>query len=230
MSERPGMIAIGLVKIALGMAAVGALLNAIAGTWSWGAAWMLALVSAVALAAMALGLAQRNPALFAERLAPPFRGAAQPLWDKIAIGLIFATMGLWLVIPGIDVYRLGLSRMPFGLQVFGVFGVLAGIRVMYLALVHNPNLLPDVEVRTGARLADTGPYAWVRHPYYAGFIAFYAAASCLLGSWLALAWTGVIATVFAWRSLREEEVLRKDLDGYAAYCAKTRFRLIPGLW
>jgi len=226
----PARLATGLAKIAFGMVAVGALLCWTAGTWRWGAAWGLVIVTTPALAAMALGLARRNPALFAERQGTPFRGPGQPLWDRIAIALIFTTMGLWLFIPGLDVHRWGLSQMPHGVQVFGAFGVVAAIRVMYLALVHNPNLLPNVAVRDEARLASTGPYAWVRHPYYAGFVLFYAAASLLLGSWLALAWTGVIAAVFAARLLREEAVLMTEMDGYEAYRAQTRFRLIPGLW
>lgn len=223
-------IATGLAKIAFGMLAVGALLCLTAWNWTWGAAWLLALVTALSLSAMALGLARRNPALFAERQRVPFRGTEQPLWDKLAIVLIFATMGLWLFIPGFDVHRWGISHMPLGLQVFGVFGVVAGIRVMYLALVHNSNLLPNVEVRDTARLATTGPYAWVRHPYYAGFVLFYASASLMLGSWLALAWSGIIATVFAGRLIREEAVLIEEMEGYAAYRSTTRFRLIPGIW
>jgi len=230
MPHAPVPLARALAKITLGMAGVGGLLCATAGTWAWGAAWLLALVTAVALAALARGLARANPGLFAARQATPFRGPDQPLWDKIAVALLFATMGLWLVIPGLDVHRLGLSKMPLGLQVFGTFVLVGGLRVMYLALIHNPNLLPHVEVPGAARLAASGPYAQVRHPYYAGFILFYAGASLLLGSWLALGWTGVIALVFAGRLVREERVLLAEMAGYADYQAQVTARLVPGLW
>ena len=32
------------------------------------------------------------------------------------------------------------------------------------------------------------------------------------------------------RLLNEERVLRRELPGYAEYCLRTRFRLIPFLW
>ena len=28
----------------------------------------------------------------------------------------------------------------------------------------------------------------------------------------------------------EERVLRQDLDGYDAYAARVRYRLVPGIW
>jgi len=28
----------------------------------------------------------------------------------------------------------------------------------------------------------------------------------------------------------EEDVLRKDLQGYAEYCGRVHYRLIPGIW
>jgi protein-S-isoprenylcysteine O-methyltransferase Ste14 len=32
------------------------------------------------------------------------------------------------------------------------------------------------------------------------------------------------------RIRNEEEILRRDLAGYADYCRQTRYRLIPGVW
>ena len=34
----------------------------------------------------------------------------------------------------------------------------------------------------------------------------------------------------AWRLLDEERLLLRDLPGYADYCRKVRYRLVPGIW
>jgi protein-S-isoprenylcysteine O-methyltransferase Ste14 len=34
----------------------------------------------------------------------------------------------------------------------------------------------------------------------------------------------------AWRILDEEQLLKKDLPGYAEYMQKVRYRLVPYLW
>ena len=33
-----------------------------------------------------------------------------------------------------------------------------------------------------------------------------------------------------WRLVDEERVLGRDLPGYAAYCARVHYRLVPGIW
>lgn len=219
----------GMAKIVLGMIAVGALLCWSAGTWAWPAAWAFTALTAASLGLMALGLFRRNPALFSERQRSPFK-PDQPLWDRALIVCLYIAMGLWLVLPGPDVHRLGWSQMPFWLQSPGAMLIPIAIRIMYLALIHNPFLIPNVAVGEETRLASTGPYAWVRHPYYAGFILFYAGAALMLGSWLALIWTAAIALVFMLRLVREEAVLVEKLEGYEDYRRTTRFRLVPWVW
>jgi protein-S-isoprenylcysteine O-methyltransferase Ste14 len=39
-----------------------------------------------------------------------------------------------------------------------------------------------------------------------------------------------IIPVLIVRLLNEEEILLRDLPGYAAYRQKVRFRLLPGVW
>jgi protein-S-isoprenylcysteine O-methyltransferase Ste14 len=36
--------------------------------------------------------------------------------------------------------------------------------------------------------------------------------------------------IIIYRLLDEEKFLSKNLAGYEAYCQKTRYRLIPGIW
>jgi protein-S-isoprenylcysteine O-methyltransferase Ste14 len=51
-----------------------------------------------------------------------------------------------------------------------------------------------------------------------------------LGSWWALIPTVPMAALFVFRIRNEEQVLARELEGYAQYMRITRYRLIPGVW
>lgn len=78
-------------------------------------------------------------------------------------------------------------------------------------------------------LATTGPYRFVRHPLYLAHVV--ADIGYNLQQWN----LGTVLLVIAgWGSLlyrirAEERILARD-DGWRAYVAHTRSRLIPGLW
>ena len=40
----------------------------------------------------------------------------------------------------------------------------------------------------------------------------------------------LLAPVLVFRLLNEEKILGRDLPGYAAYCQRTRWRLVPFVW
>ncbi len=72
-----------------------------------------------------------------------------------------------------------------------------------------------------------GPYSFVRHPIYSGYIMIYVAS--LLAN--PLAWNAALylftLALIVIRVLAEERVLRAD-PAYAAFMQKVRFRLAPG--
>ena len=51
-----------------------------------------------------------------------------------------------------------------------------------------------------------------------------------LGSYVAWPAFALLAPFYVIRLLSEERFLKKELPGYAEYCARTRFRLMPGVW
>ncbi len=79
-------------------------------------------------------------------------------------------------------------------------------------------------------VADSGVYRVVRHPFYAADPLIFVG----LGLWLESSAAALSAVVpFALMVLRlrlEERFLRRELPGYAAYAARVRHRLIPGIW
>jgi len=52
----------------------------------------------------------------------------------------------------------------------------------------------------------------------------------LLGSRLGFALAPLLIAAVAFRAVLEERLLSAELDGYAAYAARTRWRLVPWVW
>jgi protein-S-isoprenylcysteine O-methyltransferase Ste14 len=65
---------------------------------------------------------------------------------------------------------------------------------------------------------------------YFGSAVLWIFTSLALGSWVALPAFALIVPFFAIRLLNEEQFLRGALPGYAGYCARTRYHLIPFIW
>jgi protein-S-isoprenylcysteine O-methyltransferase Ste14 len=87
-----------------------------------------------------------------------------------------------------------------------------------------------IEVAKNQNVISTGPYQYVRHPMYSGALLMIIFSPFALGSWWGLLLIPFFVGIIIWRLKEEEKFLRKNLGGYAEYCLKTRFRIIPGIW
>jgi protein-S-isoprenylcysteine O-methyltransferase Ste14 len=76
----------------------------------------------------------------------------------------------------------------------------------------------------GHNLASKGPYRFVRHPGYAGFIISWLGAPLLLGS----LWALVASLIGSWLTVMRTVI--EDLPGYSEYAQSVRFRLLPRVW
>ena len=119
-----------------------------------------------------------------------------------------------------------------GLSVAGLLVMWAGLAVRIWAIVVlGTSFRMTVEVDTGQKVIDSGPYRWVRHPSYTGILLLMAGLSLVYGDWPALAILLVLpAGVLIHRIFVEEAVLTEVIGrAYADYAARTK-RLVPGLW
>jgi len=119
-----------------------------------------------------------------------------------------------------------------GLSVAGLLVMWAGLAVRIWAIVVlGTSFRMTVELDTGQKVIDSGPYRWVRHPSYTGILLLMAGLSLVYGDWPALAILLVLpAGVLIHRIFVEEAVLTEVIGrAYADYAARTK-RLVPGLW
>ncbi len=202
-----------------------------AGTVSWAAGWAFIVLFAFSVTLMSIRLAKLDPALLEERM-KIIPQQDQPLWDRIIMGVLYMLFLTSLIVPGLDAVRFGWSEMPFWFQVTGGIAMVASLWAAHFVMRQNSYLAPTVRIQheRGHKVISTGAYGVVRHPFYAVLIPFFPAAALLLGSWWSALMSGLIALLLAYRSVREEHYLRQELEGYADYMDKVRYRLIPYVW
>lgn len=219
-----------VVQSVLGFLLLGLLLFPAAGTVAWPGAWAFLLLFSAGGLATGLWLRRTDPGLLAERMASPLRADQRP-WDRAVMAAILLACAAWLVTVGLD-RRFGWSHAPFWTQALGAALITASFGGF--ALVLSVNSFAAITVRVqgerGQTVISTGPYAVVRHPMYAFALFLMTGVPLLLGSLWGLAGLVLFLPLLAARAAGEEAVLMAGLPGYAAYAAKVRFRLLPGLW
>jgi protein-S-isoprenylcysteine O-methyltransferase Ste14 len=225
------MIAKLVIQTTLWLVAMAALLFVPAGTIDWPGAW--AFLIEIALMGYGIGfwLARRDPALLAERMSLPFQHA-QKAWDKLFLSAVIVLFSFWLVAMALDAGRFRWSNLPLWAQILGALLILLTGYVGYLTFRENSYAAAVVKVQKerGQKTVSTGPYRYVRHPLYTGAVLYFLGAPLLLGSWLGLALAPLLIAAVAFRAVMEERMLSAELDGYAAYAARVRWRLVPLIW
>jgi protein-S-isoprenylcysteine O-methyltransferase Ste14 len=198
---------------------------ALAGTWH--DPWLWAYVSVYA-AAMLYALFSIDEDLARERFRPPASGA-----DRIALGFVRVIALGHVVVGALDSGRWHLATsVPPPLRVVGLAGVAVMFALFFTAMRQNRFFSAVIRIQNdrGHRVVDQGLYSVVRHPGYAGLLVGVPFSGLALGSWLA-AGIGLVMTALILRRVRfEDAFLRQNLDGYSAYAARVRHRVIPGVW
>jgi protein-S-isoprenylcysteine O-methyltransferase Ste14 len=76
----------------------------------------------------------------------------------------------------------------------------------------------------------SGPYRYVRHPGYLGFILQSIGTPLLLGSlWALIPGLAAVALMVV-RTILEDRMLQAELAGYSDLVQAVRYRLVPGIW
>jgi protein-S-isoprenylcysteine O-methyltransferase Ste14 len=218
-----------VIQLALWLLSMALVLFFAAGDPAWSAAWAFLLEVGLLSLAVGLALNARDPRLLAERMKAPIQ-RDQVAWDKRFILAIFLGFYLWLALMGLDAWRLRWSRLPQSLQGVGLLAVAATFCITWLTFRANHFAATTVKLQAGQNVIDSGPYAVVRHPMYAGAMAFFVGAPLMLGSWVGLALAPLFIIAMAMRAVGEERLLHERLPGYTDYAAHVRYRFVPRVW
>jgi protein-S-isoprenylcysteine O-methyltransferase Ste14 len=219
------------IKTAVWLAGIAFLLFGSAGTWRWPEGWVYLAELGVIGTAVGVWLAHYDPGLLAERMSGIF-ARSQRGWDRTLMAIFVVVWIGSLVLSALDAVRFHWSQLPIWLQTVGAVLVALSYYVFYLTFRENSYAAPTVKIQSmrGHRVVSTGPYAMVRHPMYAGALAFFIGTPLLLGSWLGLAVTPILIGVLGVRALLEERTLAEELPGYRDYAARVHYRFVPGIW
>ena len=135
------------------------------------------------------------------------------------------------VVAHLDILT-GSALLPRSVRPVGLVLFLLGGGLFLRAMGENPFFEKTVRIQRERdhRVIDTGPYRTVRHPGYVGMIAWLLSFPLLLTSTWAFLPVGLAVVCLLVRTALEDRTLRSKLPGYAAYSARVRSRLLPGVW
>jgi len=218
-------------RTALSLVFVGAILFGAAGRLDWPEAWIFLALALAASLGGGFWLARRDPALLSERLGSLIQ-PDQKVWDKVLMVVMLAFWICWLILMGLDAGRYHWSDVPPVFKGAGLALIGLGSSLIWLTFKANSYAAPVVKIQKsrGHLVVTSGPYAYIRHPMYAGALLFIAGVPLLLGSWWGLAAGVVLLLIIAVRAVFEERTLAAELEGYADYAARTRYRFVPYFW
>ena len=217
-----------VIRLVLTFVVFGVVLFLPAGTIDWPAAWTYLVLLFVFTIGITIWLSRFNPELLSERVSGLGRSGHKK-WDKVFLALLLPLFFGWYVVMALDAVRFKWSEIPDWIQWIGAGVLLASFYIFYLTFRENTYLSPAVRIQTdrGQTVVSTGPYKYVRHPMYAGFILFTFGTALLLVSVYGLLGELVLNALIAWRAVREEQVLKNELPGYGEYMTRVKHRFVP---
>lgn len=207
---------------------IASVLFGLAGTLHDGQAWVMLAVFFGCAGAITVWLWFRDTALLERRVKAGPGAESDPMQNVVQglAGLVFLAT---FAVPGLD-KRMGWSNAPLAVSFTGDAMIAIGFLIVFLTFRENTFTAGTIEVAEEQHLIDSGPYAVVRHPMYAGALVMTAGIPLALDSWWGLIPAAMLVPVLVWRLLREEIFLAANLSGYDAYRRRVRSRLVPIVW
>ena len=214
-----------LTKFTCGLLLAGLLIFLPAGTLDYTYGWLLLGLLFGPMLIAGFVMMAKSPKLLKKRLDAKEKQGTQK--GVVALSGIMFVAGF--VVAGLD-FRFGWSVMPTWVTIT-VSGLFLVAYAMYAEVMReNAYLSRTIKVEEGQTVVDTGMYGIVRHPMYAVTILLFLMIPLVLGSWYALIAFAFYPAIIIVRLNDEEELLTKELPGYAEYKQKVKYRIIPFIW
>lgn len=183
--------------------------------------YRVTLVIVVVLAMAIGGYHRRKAAASGEKISWKEEGYTFAIALRLSGLALWISTAAYLLAPGS--VRWAALPLPEWLRWVGAGSGLLGSALMYWTMSSlGKNLTDTVVTRRDATLVTTGPYRWVRHPFYVTAAILMASVTLLTASWLIGVCSLVILTLLAIRTPKEEQMLIARFgEGYREYMRRT---------
>ena len=213
------------IKLLMGLVLVGLLIFLPAGTMNYPCGWLLMAVLFIPMLIVGVVLFLRSPELLRKRLNAKEKEREQKSVVAMS-GVMFVTA---FVTAGFN-FRYSWIVMP-SFVVWGAAALLLFSFLIYAEVLReNEYLSRTIGVQENQRVIDTGLYGVVRHPMYSATLLMFLSMPLVLGSLPSFVAMLAYIPLIVKRIKNEEAVLLVELNGYADYRNRVRYRLIPLLW
>ena len=213
------------IKFLMGLVVVGLLLFLPAGTLHYPCGWLLVAVLFVPMFIAGVVMLFRLPQLLEKRLDAKEKEAEQ----KSVVALSGVMFIAAFVVAGLN-FRYSWTVMP-SWAVWSAVAVFLLSYIMYAEVLReNAYLSRTIEVQENQKVIDTGLYGIVRHPMYSATVLMFLSMPLVLGSLPSFVIMLVYIPLIAKRIRNEEAVLLEGLNGYADYCSRVKYKIIPFIW
>lgn len=219
-----------MVQVFIIVAFQAAILFLSSGQLNWVWAWVYIGIHLVGISINASIMLRYSPETIAERSRT---GENVKDWDKIIGGLAGVMyFVILLLVAGLDVRFGWTGPIALALQIAGTVVFVLGGALFSWAMISNTYFSTVVRIQDdrGHAVCSTGPYRFVRHPGYVGFIIMSLTAPLMFGSLWTFIPGGLTALLMVARTALEDQMLQEELDGYQEYAGRVRHRLLPGAW
>lgn len=212
-------------KFTLGLLLAGLLVFVPAGTLAYHQGWLFMGILFIPMFLAGIVMMAKNPELLRKRLDAKEKQRDQGLVIKLS-GLMFLA---GFVLAGLD-FRFSWIPVPNWISYTAAAVFLTAYLMYAEVLRENAYLSRTVQVQAGQKVIDTGLYGIVRHPMYSATILLFLAMPLVLGSVLSFGVFLIYPFLIAFRIQGEERLLEAELEGYAEYKQKVKYKLIPFVW
>ena len=204
----------------------GAILFIAAGTLSWKWAWIVLLLGLFLLIINLIFL----PAELIEERGRKKENVKK--WDRMLTSIVSFPTILMYVFSGLDHRFNWTGDIHIVINIAGLVLIFLGSMIFTWSMVSNKffSTLVRLQIDRQHTVVTEGPYKYVRHPGYLGYIIFTLATPIALGTFWGLVFSGIICILLIVRTALEDATLKKELPGYSEYTENVKYKLIPLLW
>ena len=214
-----------ITRFLAGLVLVGLMLFLPAGTFAYLQAWLLIGILFVPMFIAGLIMMKKSPDLLRSRLNAKEEQAEQRTVVALS-GLMFLAA---FILAGLN-FRFRWFLLPNWVSLAACVLFLLAYALYAEVLRENVWLSRTIEVRENQKVVDTGLYGVVRHPMYMSTLLLFLSMPLVLGSLISFGVMLLYIPIIIKRIRNEEQVLARELDGYAEYKQRVRYRIIPYIW